>query len=392
MKIDIDCKTSLPTDGLSGTLVGRVWLPGDPPGPAVVALREGGVFDISTAAPTMADLCATPDPVTLVHAVAGAAVGSLEEILANSSAGALDPEKAYFLAPVDLQAIKACGVTFAASLLERVIEEQAGGDISQAESIRRTLKREIGTDLVDVRPGSEEAVRLKTVLTVRGLWSQYLEVGIGPDAEVFTKAQPMSAVGTGAEIGIHPDSSWSNPEPELVLAVSPNGGVVGAMLGNDVSLRDFEGRSALLLGRSKDNNASCAVGPFLRLFDDTFGIENVRNCEIGLQVEGDDGYQLVGSSSMEEISRDVLDLVGQTINHNHQYPDGLALFTGTLFAPVEDRDAPGMGFTHKVGDRVTIRAPKLGALVNRVTATDQATQWTFGVSRLMRNLAARGLL
>ncbi len=392
MKIEIDSVATLPQDGLQGTLVGRVWLPGDPPGPAVVALREDGVFDISAAAPTVADLCASADPVTLVRSSPGTAIGSLEELLANTSADARSPDKPYFLAPIDLQAIKACGVTFVASLLERVIEEQAGGDISQAESIRRTLRREIGTDLAHVRPGSEEAVRLKAVLTARGLWSQYLEVGIGPDAEVFSKSQPMSAVGTGAEIGIHPDSNWSNPEPELVLVVSPAGEVVGAMLGNDVNLRDFEGRSALLLGRSKDNNASCAVGPFLRLFDGSFDIDTVRRCHIELEVNGDDGYELTGSSSMSAISRDVLDLVAQTINRHHQYPDGLVLFTGTLFAPAEDRDAPGMGFTHKLGDRVRIRAPELGALVNRVVTTDRASPWTFGISQLMHNLAARGLL
>ncbi|MDQ2696204.1 MAG: fumarylacetoacetate hydrolase family protein, partial [Pseudomonadota bacterium] len=298
----------------------------------------------------------------------------------------------YFLAPVDLQAVKACGVTFVASMLERVIEEQARGDPAKAREVREAIAREVGAELAQVRPGSEQAQRLKVALTARGLWSQYLEVGIGPDAEVFTKAQPMSAVGTGAEIGIHPASTWNNPEPEVVMVVAPDGRVVGATLGNDVNLRDVEGRSALLLGKAKDNNASCALGPFIRLFDDGFTLDHLRRCRVSVRVEGEDGFVLDDHSTLQAISRDVLELVRQTINPNHQYPDGLVLFTGTLFAPVQDRDAPGLGFTHKPGDLVAIAAPELGALINRVTTSDRAPPWTFGAGALMRNLAARGLL
>src|SRR5690606_27366505 len=105
-----------------------------------------------------------------------------------------------------------------------------------------------------------------------GVWSQYLEVAIGKDAEIFTKTQPMASVGFGAQIGIHPESHWNNPEPEVVLAVARTGKIRGATLGNDVNLRDYEGRSALLLGEAKDQNASCAIGPFIRLFDETFSL------------------------------------------------------------------------------------------------------------------------
>ena len=297
-----------------------------------------------------------------------------------------------FSGPVDLQSLKAAGVTFAISLIERVIEEQAKGDTTAAESIRKTIADEIGTNLANVKPGSEEAMNLKSALIKRGLWSQYLEVGIGPDAEVFTKSQPMSAVGVGAEIGIHPKSTWNNPEPEIVVVVNSSGKTVGATLGNDVNLRDFEGRSALLLGKAKDNNASCAIGPFIRLFDNTFGLDDVRRADVTLRVEGDDDFVLDGFSTMTAISRDVLDLVGQTINANHQYPDGFVLFLGTLFAPIKDRDEPGMGFTHKIGDSVAIASPKLGTLVNRVNVCDKITPWKFGVSALMRNLRKREII
>jgi fumarylacetoacetate (FAA) hydrolase family protein len=283
-------------------------------------------------------------------------------------------------------------VTFATSLLERVIEEQARGDAGRADAIRRTITQVIGTDLSQVAPGSEAAMRLKAHLIENHAWSQYLEVGIGPDAEIFTKTAPMAAVGTGSEIGIRADSSWNNPEPELVLAVSARGAIVGATLGNDVNLRDFEGRSALLLGKSKDNNASCAIGPFLRLLDPTLSLDQLRRTTITLHVRGADGFELTGTSSMAEISRDVADLVAQTIGPNHQYPDGLMLFCGTMFAPIQDRDHAGQGFTHKVGDVVTIACPELGALVNRIAYCDQIAPWTFGANTLMRNLAARGLL
>jgi fumarylacetoacetate (FAA) hydrolase family protein len=315
-----------------------------------------------------------------VRAHAGERLGSLDTAI----------EAGRLLAPCDLQAIKAAGVTFATSLVERVIEERAKGDPAAAAKVREELKGVFG-DLGAIRPGSPEAAEAKALLQREGLWSQYLEVGIGPDAEVFTKAQPMSAVGYGAEIGLHPKSVWNNPEPEIVLAASSRGEIVGASLGNDVNLRDFEGRSALLLSKAKDNNASCAIGPFVRLFDETFGLDDVRAAEVELIVEGADNFRLEGASSMSQISRDPLDLVAQTLNENHQYPDGLMLFLGTLFAPTQDRDAPGEGFTHKVGDRVLIRSARLGGLANRVTTADLAPPWTFGVRALMRSLAARGL-
>ncbi len=77
---------------------------------------------------------------------------------------------------------------------------------------------------------------------------------------------------------------------------------------------------------------------------------------------------------------------------HHQYPDGFALFTGTLFAPTEDRKNPGEGFTHEYGDVVHISSPRLGALVNRVVPSEEAPPWTFGVGALMRSLAGRGFL
>ena len=394
MRIELDAAGSLPEDGTAGLLVGRIQLPGAPPGPAVVALRGEDVLDVTAMTPTMAHLINAPDPVGLARAAMAEAptIGSIAELLANSAADGRDKSKPYLLAPCDLQALKACGVTFVKSMLERVIEEQAKGDPQAADSIRATIVAEIGSDLSAVVPGSPPAARLKDALVERGLWSQYLEVGIGPDAEVFTKSQPMSAVGTGAEIGLHPKSVWNNPEPEVVMVVNARAETVGATLGNDVNLRDFEGRSALLLGKSKDNNGSCAIGPFVRLFDESYGIDDVRRAEVLLRIEGDDGFTLADTSSMSEISRDPLDLVGHAMGSVHQYPDGLLLFTGTMFAPTEDRDRPGEGFTHKTGDRVTISSAKLGALVNRVGLSDGIEPWTFGVTALMENLGARGLL
>ena len=298
----------------------------------------------------------------------------------------------WFLAPCDLAAIKAAGVTFVSSMLERVIEEQARGDPAKAEAVRKAVVAIIGDDLSRVRPGSPEAARLKDALIAQRVWSQYLEVGIGPDAEIFTKSQPMSAVGTGADIGIHPKSEWNNPEPEIVLAVNSRGRIAGATLGNDVNLRDFEGRSALLLGKAKDNNASCAIGPFIRLFDERFGIDDVRRAKLAMRVDGPEGFTLDGESSMAMISRDPEDLVAQAIGPNHQYPDGFVLFLGTMFAPTKDRHAPGQGFTHAVGDIVTVATPALGALVNRVERSDRIAPWTLGASALMRNLARRRLI
>jgi fumarylacetoacetate (FAA) hydrolase family protein len=319
-------------------------------------------------------------------------LASTADVLANSAHDARDPSQPCLLAPCDLQALKASGVTFVASTLERVIEEQARGDAAKAESVRREIVAVIGDNLAKIRPGSPEAARVKETLIRQGAWSQYLEVGIGPDAEIFTKSQPMSAVGLGSEVGIHPKSEWNNPEPEIVLAVSSKGRTVGAALGNDVNLRDFEGRSALLLGKAKDNNASCAIGPFIRLFDEHFGIDDVRGCELAMRVDGPEGFEMTGASSMAMISRDPLDLVGQAIGANHQYPDGLMLFLGTMFAPTKDRFGAGQGFTHAVGDIVTVATPTLGALVNRVNHSDKIAPWTFGAGALMRNLARRRLL
>lgn len=382
---------TLPADGYAGTLIGRAWLPGLAAGPSPVAIRADGVFDLSALAPTVADLLEAEDPAALVRGHAGRRIGSLEELLTNTT-DAPDPTRPYLLAPCDLQVIKAAGVTFAASMVERVIEEQAKGDPARAEAIRGEVRGVIGDNLASIRPGSAEAAALKAVLVARGLWSQYLEVGIGPDAEVFTKAPVLSAVGTGVEIGIHPKSAWNNPEPEVVLAVTSRGRIVGAALGNDVNLRDFEGRSALLLGKAKDNNASCAIGPFIRLFDASFSLDDVRREEVRLKVVGEDGFVLDGISTMGRISRDPADLVAQTINGCHQYPDGFMLFLGTLFAPVEDRDQPGGGFTHHLGDRVSISSAGLGGLHNRVNHADRVRPWQAGVRSLVANLAARGLL
>ncbi len=382
----------LPDDGLNGTLVGRAWVPGPVPGPSVIVLRPDGVYDLSAHFATMSDLLDAVDPVAQVRAAPGRRVGSIDELMSGVQVQSDDPQALHLLAPCDLQVVKAAGVTFAASLIERVIEEQARGDAAQAAAVRRQVVELLGGDLAAIRPGSPQAMQLKALLIQKGLWSQYLEVGIGPDAEVFTKAPVLSSVGSGAQIGIHPGSAWNNPEPEIVLAVNSRGDTVGASLGNDVNLRDFEGRSALLLGKAKDNNASCAIGPFIRLFDEHFGIDDVRRITVGLRVEGPEGFTLEGSSSLSRISRDPLDLVSQAIGPNHAYPDGLMLFLGTMFAPTQDRHGPGQGFTHVVGDRVTIQAPELGALVNRVVHADQAPRWTFGISALMRNLAGRGLL
>lgn len=383
---------TLPRDGCRGTLIGRVWLPGDPPGPAAVAVREDGVHDLTRLAPTVSLLAEAEDPVALARSPEAPRIGDLAPILENSRWDRRDPSLPWLLAPIDLQAVKAAGVTFAGSMIERVIEERAQGDPAQAQAIRERIGQVIGTDLAAVRPGSEAAARLKDHLLAEGAWSQYLEVGIGPDAEIFTKAQPLSAVGHGAEVGIHPRSSWNNPEPELVLVVDPRGRIVGATLGNDVNLRDFEGRSALLLGKAKDNNASCGIGPFVRLVDGTFGLDAMRTAEIELLVEGEDGFRLEATSSMRAISRDIEDLVAQTIGPHHAYPDGFVLFCGTMFAPVTDRGEPGLGFTHRRGDLVRIASPELGGLVNRVETCERVPPWTFGAGALLRNLSARGLI
>jgi fumarylacetoacetate (FAA) hydrolase family protein len=384
-----------PDDHANATLVGRVWMP--QVGPVLCLVLPDSLLDLSSIAITSADLLALPDPAQTIAAQRAhlPTLAKTASVVANSTERAdvgRDATQPYFLAPCDLQPIKAAGVTFVASMLERVIEEQARGDASRAQAVRQSIEKIVGDNLRAVVPGSDKAMQVKTVLIQQGLWSQYLEVGIGKDAEVFTKSQPMSSVGWGAQIGIHPESHWNNPEPEIVLAVSPTGKVQGATLGNDVNLRDFEGRSALLLSKAKDNNASCAIGPFIRLFDAHFSIDDVRQCDLGLEVHGADGFVMQGSSSLSQISRDPLDLVAQTINANHQYPDGFMLFLGTMFAPTQDRFAKDQGFTHAVGDTVNIYTPKLGTLTNRVNTSDKIAPWGFGVSALMRSLAKRGLL
>jgi len=387
----LDETSTLPLDGLAGSICGRVWRP-DVEGSSVVSIRADGVYDISAEFATMRDLCESSEPAAAARSARGERLGTLAELLANTPAERRDSAKPWLLAPIDLQAIKAAGVTFAASMIERVIEERARGQSTAAAAIRADLSRLIGADLLTLKPGSPAAMRLKEELIARGGWSQYLEVGVGPDAEFFTKSQPMSAVGAGAEAGFHKDSVWNNPEPEIVLVVSSQGAIVGASLGNDVNLRDFEGRSALLLGMAKDQNASCAIGPFLRFFDATFDLDDVRRAEVSLRVEGEDGFFLEGGSSMARISRDPAELVGQLIGPSHRYPDGAALFLGTMFAPVADRDEAGKGFTHKVGDIVSVSADKLGRLTNRMRHCHDCPPWRFGAAHLMRNLARRGLI
>ena len=362
----------LPSDWRKGMFFGRVQTA---EGPSPILVRDGIAYDMSSVAPTVAQLA---DMLPL-PSNSGRRIGSLDSLAMP------------LLSPVDLQCVKACGVTFAVSALERVIEERARGDAAAASEIRARLEDRVGGSIRNVVPGTAEAAALKAALIEDGLWSRYLEVAIGPDAEVFTKAPILSSVGPGAPIGIRSDSTWNNPEPEIVLLVNAAGAAIGATLGNDVNLRDFEGRSALLLGKAKDNNASCALGPLIRLFDEDFTIDDVRNAEVELTIDGPEGYRLEGASSMNQISRDPLELVRQTLSE-HQYPDGFALFLGTLFAPVQDRDEPGRGFTHKVGDRVAISTPRLGKLVNEVVTSKDAAAWDFGVIALMTNLAARGLL
>ena len=384
-------ENALPIDAAQALLVGRVWRP-DVDGPSVVTLRDGNLIDITASFPTVSELCEARDPAAALRAASGEMLGSISTILANSAPDTRDSRRPWLLAPTDLQAHKAAGVTFAISMLERVIEEKARGNPAAAEAIRGEITALVGDDLSQLKPGSPEAMRLKDVLIAQGAWSQYLEVGIGPDAEIFTKSQPMSAVGTGADAGIHRVSTWNNPEPEVVLVVASDGRIVGATLGNDVNLRDVEGRSALLLGKAKDNNASCTLGPFIRLFDAKFSLDDVRRMELTLVVEGEDGFVMHGASNMSKISRDPADLAQQMLGPHHQYPDGAILFLGTLFAPTKDRGAPGKGFTHALGDLVTIATPKLGALVNRMKTSDECPPWTFGARALMANLAKRGVL
>jgi fumarylacetoacetate (FAA) hydrolase family protein len=392
MKTRLTVPFCLPVDHDRALLVGRVFVAALE-GPVLVRVQADGIYDLSAVGATSSQLLGMADPVAAIRSAGTLPrIAATADVLANSAHDAHNPALPWFLAPCDLQALKASGVTFVASTLERVIEEQARGDPAKAVAVRREIVAVIGDNLSKIRPGSLEAAQVKEALIRQGAWSQYLEVGIGPDAEIFTKSQPMSAVGVGAEVGIHPKSEWNNPEPEIVLAVNGKSRTVGAALGNDVNLRDFEGRSALLLGKAKDNNASCAIGPFIRLFDEHFGIDDVRCCDIAMRVDGPEGFEMTGASSMAMISRDPLDLVGHAIGANHQYPDGLMLFLGTMFAPVKDRLGPGKGFTHVVGDIVTVTTPTLGALVNRVNHSDKVAPWTFGAGALMQNLARRRLL
>ncbi len=374
----------LPEDASSALLVGRVWS-NAAAGPCPVLFSNGHLLDVSSLAPTLSALLEIDGLVgKLSNPSSFADLGSLDDFL-SGKAGEL-------LAPADLQAIKAAGVTFADSMLERVIEEQAKGDPLRAQEIRGRLAPVLGDNLKGLVAGSEKAAEVKRLLQDMGLWSQYLEVGIGPDAEIFTKAQPMSSVGCGADVGIHPKSDWNNPEPEVVLAITSKGEIIGATLGNDVNLRDFEGRSALLLSKAKDNNASCSIGPFIRLFDGKFTIDDVKSAEISLSVKGEDGFEMTGVSPLKAISRTPENLTSQLLNRNHQYPDGALFFLGTMFAPVKDRRGKGLGFTHEIGDIVEISSPKLGRLVNRVDHSDTCPEWTFGITALMKNLAKRGLL
>ncbi len=364
-----------------GVWLGRAELVGL--GPVVVTIRGGYLLDITSRdSATTRDVLEKSNATEFVKTCKGTPLAAISDI----------PPTIKWLAPCDFQAIKACGVTFIGSMIERVIEEQVAGDFERAHDVRIQITNRLGENLSEIVPGSNEAGEVKRILIEQGLWSQYLEVGIGPDAEIFSKAQVLSAVGYGEDVGLHPSSIWNNPEPEVVLAVSSGGNIMGATLGNDVNLRDIEGRSALLLSKAKDNNASCAIGPMIRLFDDKFKLEDVRNAELELRIVGKDGFELIGYSSMNQISRDPKDLVKQTVGRHHQYPDGLMLFLGTLFAPTQDRDAVGRGFTHKLGDVVTISCSELGSLKNTVQLSTECPKWTIGATALMRNLVARNLI
>ncbi len=391
MNIVLNIEEFLPQDNTTGALAARVWRP-ELGGPSVVAIRDDQIYDISINFATMRDLCEADDPASALRQCVGEYICKLTDLLANTPTDDRDNTKPWLLSPADLQCIKAAGVTFPISMLERVIDEKSRGNANEAAKFRLEINALVGGDLSKLQPGSEQAMALKEILIARDSWSQYLEVAIGPDAEIFTKAPVMATVGTGFDAGVHPASEWNNPEPEVVLTINSKGKVIGATLGNDVNLRDIEGRSALLLGKAKDNNASATMGPFIRFFDHTYSIEDLKSCTVTLNVTGDDGFSMDGLSSMAQISRDPLTLAADLVSPHHQYPDGAMLYLGTMFAPVKDRDKVGSGFTHKDNDIVKIYTPKLGTLVNRVRPTDKCDPWVFSCSHLMKNLAKRNLL
>lgn len=371
----------LPEDHEEAVLIGRVW-DTETQGPRPVRVIGDQVYDLFQLAPTVSELFELDHAAQTVREAASTPRWSLNDIVQASLERS--PDRPHLLAPVDLHVIKACGVTFVDSMVERVIEERSAGDPDRAAEIRAAVAGPLQAEIDEVKPGSPEAARLKEVLLAEGLWSQYLEVGLGPDPEVFTKVPVLASVGYGAQIGIPAFSTWNNPEPELVLVIDSRGRPKGATLGNDVNLRDVEGRSALLLGMAKDNTASSALGPFVRLFDEDFTLDTLRSERIALRVDGPvDGYLLEGENNVARLSRSFEELVNAAYGSHHQYPDGFVLYTGTLFAPTQDRGTAGAGFTHKMGDRVTISSPRLGTLINEVAPTQDVPRWDFGVRSLM---------